>query len=89
MAVFAAATEVSIVLTDRDFHHNVNHHDASERILRDAAAQSPLILMMHYPEQSECRRYTSWGARVVPVERLDDFPTVAAQLARALFGEIA
>ncbi len=80
---------VRIVLTDRDFHHNVNHHDASERILRDAAAQSPLILMMHFPEEAECRRYTHWGARVVPVQQLNDFPTVAAQLARALFGERA
>lgn len=79
---------VRIVLTDRDFHHNVNHHDAAERIVRDAAAQSPLILMMHYPDPNECRRYVHWGARVVPVERLDDFPTVAAQLARALFGEM-
>lgn len=90
-AMLAASTAerdtapIRAVLTDTDFDHNVDADAAHRDLLRTAAAQSPLILILRAPNPERVKLYQALGARVLSVAELDDFPRVAAGLARALF----
>jgi hypothetical protein len=75
-----------VVISDSDFHHNVRAQARFVGELEAAARHSrPLVLLLLNPDPKECQRYTKLGARVVPVDDLDDFPAVAAGLTAALF----
>lgn len=77
---------IRVVITDRDFDTNVDGDAQSAELLRVAAAQSaPFVLLQLAPRPERVTLYTSFGLRVVGVRAMDDFPGMAAALARALF----
>lgn len=79
---------VRVVITDADFDHNHAARPEHAEILADAARQSDrLVLLLHCANPDAVRRYRAAGATVVEVPQMDDFPRMAAGLARALFPE--
>lgn len=81
-----AEQPVRILITDSDFDWNYDKHNRNAAIFADAAAASPaLVLLLHNPDMKRAARYEAAGARVVPVQRLDDFPRLSAELSFALF----
>jgi hypothetical protein len=77
---------IRVVITDRDFDTNVDGDASAGELLRAAAAQSaPFVLLQLAPRPERVALYTSFGLRVVGVRSMDDFPGMAAALARALF----
>jgi hypothetical protein len=82
------ARPVRVVITDSDFDHNYKKDIKHSAIFADAVRRSgPLVLLLHRPASEWAARYRGVGARVVPVQKLEDFPTMAAGLGRALFSE--
>jgi hypothetical protein len=81
-----AAHPIRIVITDRDFDHNYGQATENARIFAEAAAASAqLILLQRDPTDQQRGVYERLGARVVPVDDLEDFPKMAAALSFALF----
>ncbi len=79
---------IRVVITDRDFDTNFDHDPGNAGVLAAAAAASPrFVLLLHAPATERIARYRGLGASVVPVEELDDFPRLAAELTLALFPE--
>jgi hypothetical protein len=82
------ARPVRVVITDGDFDHNYAAKPEHARIFAEAVRRSgPLVLLLHSPAAAAVTRYRAIGASVVAVEKLEDFPSMAAGLARALFAE--
>ncbi|MBI3099238.1 MAG: hypothetical protein HYY93_13510 [Planctomycetes bacterium] len=81
---------IRAIISDTDFDSNYGKHQTSARAFAEAAKRSrPLVLLQHGGIDKNVRRYTEAGARVIVVRRLDDFPRLAAALARSLFGDRA
>lgn len=81
-----AIKPIRVVITDRDFDANVaNDINAPTLLQRASSSSAPFVLLQSSPDPGCAARYKSWGMTVVPVQALDDFPKVAAGLARALF----
>jgi hypothetical protein len=79
---------IRVVITDRDFDRNYDADKSAAGIFSRAAARSPhLVLLQHVPDPACTGRYRSAGATVIPIERMDDFPKMAADLSFALFPE--
>ncbi len=77
---------IRVVITDHDFDQNVASEANGEALLRRAAtASAPFVLLQHNSRPHLVARYRGWGLTVVEVATLDDFPRLAADLARALF----
>src|SRR6185436_755260 len=82
------ARPVRVLITDSDFDRNHDRAPAHRRIFAEAVRRSgPLVLLLHLPAATSVARYRGVGAHVVPVEKLEDFPAMAAALGRALFAE--
>jgi hypothetical protein len=77
---------VRIIITDRDFDSNYDQRPGNAAIFAEAALLSPaLVLLLHNPDRARSARYGAAGARVVAVQKLDDFPRLSAELSFALF----
>jgi hypothetical protein len=78
---------IRVVITDPDFDWNLRQSKGGAKNITNAAEGSrTFVLLLHRPAKSSVDRYRLLGAQVVPVDRLDDFPRLAADLARSLFG---
>jgi len=79
---------IRVVITDCDFDANVDKDPGNAGVLSRAVAASPhFVLLLHAPAPERVAQYRSLGASVVPVEAMDDFPRLAADLTLALFPE--
>lgn len=79
---------VRVVITDTDFDANYESKPKNAGVVVDAASLSPhFILLLHRPDAAKTGRYKAAGATVLAVPEMDDFPRMAADLSRALFGE--
>src|SRR5262249_32489859 len=79
---------IRVIITDRDFDANVDEDPTNPGVLAAAATASPkLVILLHAPRPERTVTYRELGASVIPVEQLDDFPRLAAQLTLALFPE--
>jgi len=77
---------VRAIITDTDFDANIDDAPAHPRIFTEAADRSEaLVLLQHRARPERLTRYRKAGARVIPIADMEDFPRVAAALARALF----
>ncbi len=77
---------IRVIITDRDFDSNFDKEPANAGILSGAiAASAQVVLLLHAPTPERISRYRGLGATVVPVEAMEDFPRIAADLTRALF----
>jgi hypothetical protein len=79
-----AAQPVRVVITDGDFHHNYQRPGHAGTFAEAARASPHLILMLHNTGD-QTGSYGRAGARVITVKELEDYPTMAAALATALF----
>jgi hypothetical protein len=79
---------IRVIITDRDFDANVGKTPDHVGVLTRAVTASPhLVLLLHAPASDRVAFYRGLGASVVPVEAIDDFPRLAADLTLALFPE--
>lgn len=79
---------IRAIISDTDFDYNYVHTRGASKIFAEAAKRSrPLVLLQHGGGDRNVKKYGAEGARVIPVTRLDDFPRLAAALARSLFGD--
>ena len=79
---------IRVIITDRDFDANFDQRSGERRCARGAAAASPQIrALAATPDPERVAQYRGLGASVVPVEAMDDFPRLAAELTFALFPE--
>jgi hypothetical protein len=79
---------IRAIITDRDFDANFDADAANAGVLAEVIAASPhLVLLLHAPAPERVARYRGLGASVVPVEAMEDFPRLAAELTLALFPE--
>jgi hypothetical protein len=79
---------IRVVITDRDFDTNFDGDAGNAGVLSTAAAASPrFVLLLHAPELERSIQYRGLGASVIPVDAMDDFPRLAAELTLALFPE--
>jgi hypothetical protein len=77
---------VRFIITDSDFDSNFDKTARNAAVFAEAAARSAaLVLLLHKPAPARVVRYEAAGARVVPVQRLEDFPRLSAALSFALF----
>jgi hypothetical protein len=77
---------IRVVITDRDFDTNTQStKDADVLLARAGANSAPFVLLQHRPDPRWVSSYQSWGLTVLAVDEMDDFPAVAAGLAKALF----
>jgi hypothetical protein len=77
---------IRVVISDSDFHCNYSS-SPDQAAFTEAARVSPhLILMLHATDDKD-GHYGRAGARVITVEELEDYPTMAAALANILFEE--
>jgi hypothetical protein len=77
---------IRVIITDSDFDANYDSRSEHAHIFKRAAERSPaLVLLLHAPNRERIRRYSEAGARVVAVQKLSDFPIMAAALAHSLF----
>jgi len=80
---------IRVIISDSDFDHNYDTTREGPGIFARAAARSPhLVLLLHAPQPEPVKRYQAAGAKVIAVERMDDFPRMAAALSAALFHEV-
>lgn len=74
------------IISDHDFLMNWSESPHHQRIFAEAAASSaPLLLLLHAVSEEQARPFQQAGAQVVTIPQMDDFPAVAARMARALF----
>jgi hypothetical protein len=79
---------IRVIITDRDFDANFDQDPGNAGLLAAAAAASArFVLLLHGPATERVVQYRGLGASVVPVEAIDDFPRLAAELTFALFPE--
>jgi hypothetical protein len=79
---------IRVIITDRDFDRNVDADAANAGAVAGAAAASPrFVILLHAPAAERVVQYRGLGASVIPVDNLDDFPRLAAELTLALFPE--
>jgi hypothetical protein len=79
---------IRVIITDCDFDANLDEDPANAGVLSRAIAASPrCVLLLHAPAPERVVGYRALGATVVPVETMDDFPRLAAELTLALFPE--
>jgi hypothetical protein len=79
---------IRVVISDRDFDANFKEKKRNHEIFRHAADQSArFILLQHVADEKRVRLYRALGATVIDVQKMDDFPRVATELAFALFPE--
>jgi hypothetical protein len=77
---------IRVIITDSDFDANYDSRSEHAHIFKRAAERSPaLVLLLHAPNRERIRRYSEVGVRVVAVQKLSDFPIMAAALAHSLF----
>ncbi|MEK6237971.1 MAG: hypothetical protein N2C14_24935 [Planctomycetales bacterium] len=80
---------IRVIISDVGFDHNYAALLARSRdnnpLVKAITASPRVILMQHRPNPVELNRYRDLGADVVPVRDMEDFPRMAADLARALF----
>ena len=77
---------IRVIITDSDFDANLDCKAENVGILARAAAASPhLVMLLHGPVPARVAQYRGLGASVIPIERLDDFPRLAADLTMTLF----
>jgi hypothetical protein len=77
---------IRVIITDRDFDRNYASMKSNAGVFARAAARSPhLVLLQHVPDPACVGGYRAAGATVTGIERLDDFPKMAADLTFALF----
>ena len=77
---------IRVIISDRDFDYNYNSNAKNAEIFADAASRSAhLVLLQHVPDSECMKRYRSVGAKVIAIEKMDDYPKMAAALAWALF----
>ena len=80
-----ARQPIRVIITDTDFDHNYDQSPDHPRAFADAASRAPLLLLQHGAIPERVRRYRQDGARVITIHQMEDFPRLAADLARALF----
>ena len=79
---------IRVIITDRDFDANVDDDPTNPGAVSAAATASPkFVILLHAPAPERVMQYRGLGASVIPVENLDDFPQLAAELTLALFPE--
>jgi hypothetical protein len=79
---------IRVIITDRDFDANIDQDPTNPGVVAAAATASPkFVLLLHAPKSERIVKYRELGASVIPVETLEDFPRLAAQLTLALFPE--
>jgi hypothetical protein len=79
---------IRVIITDTDFDSNIDQNTENAGVVSRAAAASPrFLLLLRAPVPERVARYRSLGASVIPVEAMDDFPRLAAELTMALFPE--
>jgi hypothetical protein len=84
LAECRAAQPIRVVISDFDMDANVQKSKENEEILARAARLSPhTVLLLHGTRLAQ--RYRDHGAQVIIVDKLDDFPRMAARLSAALF----
>jgi hypothetical protein len=77
---------IRVAITDTDFDRNYDSKPTHADLFKEAVAASPhFVLLLHNPDAKKTPRYTQAGARVVRVERMEDFPRMAGALSQALF----
>ena len=78
---------IRAVITDSDFLVNYLQGEGNRRIFAEAAARStPLVLLLHRVAPEHASPFVKAGAQVVHIDEMEDFPKMAAALARAFFG---
>lgn len=83
-----ARQPIRLLITDQDFDHNYAEKPGNARVFAEAVQCSPqLVMLLHRPCGKAVTRYRRVGAQVVEVGELEDYPKMAAALARALFEE--
>jgi hypothetical protein len=75
---------IRVVITDSDFHNNYDTLPDSAAFA-EAACVSPHLILMFHATADVAGRYARTGARVITVEELEDYPTMAVSLANVLF----
>jgi hypothetical protein len=78
---------IRVIITDSDFDANFDQDPVNAGVLSGAAAVSRLVLLLRAPSRQRVAQYGGLGASVVPVEAMEDFPRLAADLTLALFPE--
>ncbi|SIO65812.1 hypothetical protein SAMN05444166_7845 [Singulisphaera sp. GP187] len=79
---------IRVIVTDPDFDANYAAAPEHGLIFAEAVRTSAqVVLLLHRPHPRAVAAYRSAGATVVEVPEMDDFPRMAADLARALFPE--
>jgi hypothetical protein len=76
---------IRVVISDGDFHHNYQANPANAAAFAEAARVSPHFVLLLHATGDEDGRYRRAGAKVITVAELDDYPSMAAALAAALF----
>ncbi|MCC6808906.1 MAG: hypothetical protein IT381_15875 [Deltaproteobacteria bacterium] len=81
-----ASPPIRIVLTDSDFHANMNT-GTNRSFLKEAAQQGQFITLLNGAQESApwVKAIADAGARTICVATMEQFPKTAAALARALF----
>jgi hypothetical protein len=86
VAALGASQPVRFIITDSDFDSNYDKSGRNAAVFAEAAARSAaLVLLLHKPTAARVALYEAAGARVVGVQRLEDFPRLSAALSFALF----
>jgi hypothetical protein len=79
---------IRVIITDSDFNANFDAKPTNAGVLLGAVAASPrCVLLLHAPIPERVAQYRRLGASVIPVESMEDFPRLAADLTLALFPE--
>jgi hypothetical protein len=79
-----------VVLSDADFDLEYDRRPEHAAVLAAAVAASPsFVLFLHLSDAAHAVRYRQAGARAFVLTDSEDYPRLAAELARALVGEEA
>jgi hypothetical protein len=79
---------IRVIITDSDFDANFSERPGNAGVLAGAVACSPqFVLLLRAPYHARVTQYRGLGASVIPVEAMDNFPRLAADLTFALFPE--
>ena len=85
VAEYRAAQPIRVVITDSDFHHNYDAAPGHATLFAEAARVSPHFVLLLHATGDRDGRYRRAGAKVITVEELSDYPSMAADLSAALF----